>query len=399
MHSETSIRNAIIKILPNVWIINDDFIVFNEIQSYSDGDTSLRTSLSNDNILYGNNGVWTTYGSNMKQSSFLSLLSHIPINNMRQDMYKLDIILDDYLTESFLVNQSESVLKGKTPKRQFINCDILLTLPHNIQLDFSVLLTASILFSVPSPLFLDTCISLLSSYMSLEEITNYIAMPRYIKTAIVSVLRRIVKKTHEEMIRNKCIYPKTKYIQISTDSRCTPPADEYGFIFVKSYRSYLLSDIPTLTADIVLSLSAQSSQFTDLEIEFLNTLPDIPTLATCSSADSSSFRSWVSLVARHTVVLMTRVPSCPPLTKCQTSKHHQDLYDSMQELLTAAGMTYKDLEIPHADGRKVNQKGEVLSYGSGIPNGRISSLVWNKSTLSRSYVKPWLGEVLCNMLC
>ena len=99
---------------------------------------------------------------------------------------------------------------------------------------------------------------------------------------------------------------------------------------------------------------------------------------------------------------MTKSPACPSLTRPQTSKAHQETYFDMISILSAAGMTYRDLEIdftgPAVDGRdKLNrvtdkdhlQGGYVLAYGASLLAGQPSHLHWNTDKFRRSYEVPW----------
>ena len=65
--------------------------------------------------------------------------------------------------------------------------------------------------------------------------------------------------------------------------------------------------------------------------------------------------------ARHATILLTRSPSCPPLTATQRTPAAQRIYDAMLPLLQAAGFSLKDLTLEQGDGG-VNVKAPRRPY-------------------------------------
>lgn len=146
-----------------------------------------------------------------------------------------------------------------------------------------------------------------------------------------------------------------------------------------------------------------------------------------------SQKDWISFVARHVVLMLTQAPSCPSLTRQQTSKVGQDLYFEMLPLLKAASMTLQDMGIqysgPGVDGRTAigtiqsvgtyrilsaldsvaggkeskdtNSSlmmtttadklfgGFLLPFGAGLPHGGVQTLSWQIEEVKRDYAKPW----------
>ena len=126
----------------------------------------------------------------------------------------------------------------------------------------------------------------------------------------------------------------------------------------------------TNTSSSEILLSSKGDEFTALELEILDKLPDIPNSACLSyqkredSIPASKSMDWVSFAARHTVLILTKSPSCPPLTRVQRSKAKQDLYIDLLPLLRAASMTLSDLDIhtygPGKDGRILSNRTKML---------------------------------------
>jgi hypothetical protein len=147
-----------------------------------------------------------------------------------------------------------------------------------------------------------------------------------------------------------------------------------GFYFLRAIKAYLdapldYSKMKTNASSSEILPSSKDDEFTALELEILDKLPDIPNSACLSyqkKDDIPAMKSmdWVSFAARHTVLILTKSPSCPPLTRVQRSKAKQDLYIDLLPLLRAASMTLSDLDIhtygPEKDGRILSNRTKML---------------------------------------
>ena len=294
----------------------------------------------------------------------------------------------------------------------------LLILPHRLRLDLSVILTASILFPIPFPVLNDTLMILFSRYLSLADIQCLGQLPLFARTAIVSIIRRICRRELDEFNGNGFIFPKPSRSEfedlndINFDSSSLTFMGVNGFYFLKPIKWYLLRPLDANLAGVSKPPSSEDHTyiFSEIEMEILTNLPDTPTLTSSADMDEPTgsfsdhsismnsfvphYKRWSAYVARHTVLLLTKSPQCPPLTKAQTSKINQDIYTEMIPLLKAAQMTLEDLDVelsgPGNDGRKKGAE-KVIPFGTGIPNAGPSSLVWNTQDMDkfRVYDKPW----------
>lgn len=96
---------------------------------------------------------------------------------------------------------------------------------------------------------------------------------------------------------------------------------------------------------------SEMTEFSELEMEILTKLPDTPTANHAREylagvgKNTTSYRDWVSIACRHTVLALNKAPSCPSLTRPQTSLQAHNLYCEMLPLLRASNMTLSDLDI------------------------------------------------------
>lgn len=157
----------------------------------------------------------------------------------------------------------------------------LLYLPHRTRLDFGVLLTSSILFSIPSQIFVDALVVLHNFYrmFSLGEIQEIYNLPRFIKTAVVSIILRICQRELEEIALCGMIRAKPKQTLFITDlhSLFAPTfrgADGYNHL--KAIKVYLEMnlEIPTSGVDLLPNTDNLPDRdvFTELEMEIINCL-------------------------------------------------------------------------------------------------------------------------------
>jgi hypothetical protein len=346
-----------------------------------------------------------------REEDFMEILTHLmPSRRNFSEFYRLDLLLDDYLQHTHHFNQHPDILQttgnGPGSKMSTFSSSQILILSHRVRLDLTALLTASILFPLPKTLFQETLEQLLivsspSVGWSQEEILDLMALPLFVKTGIVSLCRRICFKELQEYELNGYLSvkpsppplsspPASLHSSASSSTSCSalPPRDANGFRFLSFLRLYLNAPIQRSHPP-----DPNSLPFNDMERDLLKYLPDIPTLSSCPSPSSAAYRDWVSLTARHTIILMSRLPTCPSLTRPQRSIQQETLLKQLKPLLVAAEMTYEDLEItttgPMIDGRTTATT-TVLGFGSGVPNGRASGLKWNASGATRDYLRPWV---------
>jgi hypothetical protein len=394
---------------------------------------------------------------NTREQDFIEILtSLIPSKQTFSEFYRLDLLLDDYLQQTHLFNHHPDVIHGTYARIPSFSSHKLLLIPHRIRLDLTALLTSSILFPMPKALLLETLEQLLLPcrcpvtslcLFSQEEIHDLIALPHFVKTAIVSLARRICDKEIQELALNgflssKPSFPSTIAAATASTSASAvgtslPPRDSNGFRYLSYLRNYLSSPIqrsirPSSTSpsgDYTSTSASASASFSEMELDLLKYLPNIPTIASCPSPSSPAYRDWVTLSARHSVILFSRSSHCPSLTKPQRSISQEMILKQLRPLLVAAEMTYEDLEItttgPSIDGRitvtptatatgiatdisgtrtgagagagagtmtgtGTGVGGKVLSFGAGVPNGRASSLTWNAYGPVRDYQRPWV---------
>lgn len=180
------------------------------------------------------NEGWRVCQATERQASFLTIIHSMQNPTLSNDFLKLEILLEDYLHDALYHNHHQDLLERsrkinpKTSKAVSLtqnssnflinslekmptlsDIEILFHLPHSIRLDLSVILSFLIIFPLTIPKL--TCISLLEHLLlphniSKTDILNMYEMPSYIKTSIVSILRRITRKEYEEWIEGGSTY-------------------------------------------------------------------------------------------------------------------------------------------------------------------------------------------------
>lgn len=430
--SDEITRTKLLQSMHVVWVLNDDFIKSEEISSLTDGPGQGSS---------GHQSWFCGRTINEREKDAMDILNnHLPCKHQFSNPFRLDVVLEDYLQQARIYNAHCVIGQGQgagcKKRMPEVRCECVLSVPHGARLDLSVLLTASILFEVPEGLFVETLEMLLLPHgASPEEVRDLASLPVFAKTSLINLIRRMCRREQAELEQyGHCLSTpftgfksgrdgqnslveeaavskrgstsslERKFVveAVTPDILRPPPVlpspDTQCFRFLKVIRSYLSSELPnrgTLSAAEHTgdSYSRRSVPFSEMELDLLHHLPDIVTIASCPPVTSAAYRDWVSLAARHSVVLMTRCPSCPPLTGTQRSKTHCDALKLLRPLLVAAEMTYEDLEIvttgPTIDGR-THAPGKVLSFGSGVPTGVPKHLVWNVgASKERDYPKPW----------
>jgi hypothetical protein len=381
--------NRVILQLQNVWVFNEAFISLKEREYVLQ--TKFSTTFPKEPPQMNSN--WSNQTYSLRQMLILHSVQSLQFLNEKNDFQKLDILLEEYLTEALIFNQyvnhllinNNSKIKYIQYKPSMIFIDILLVLPHKIRLDLSVLLTVSIIFEIPHVLFKEALILLLAPYYPVESLEEMIYLPSFVKTALVSLLRRITKRELEEFrismyLKKKRITTlKENQILLNEMKNLKVPlnySNYHSFQFLFNIK-YYLEDIHVisenkpaalLTAD---ELLAKTYELNDLEKEILKKLPDVPTkwsgykiFPTDNSPPLSPYNieyaNWISFATRHVIFLLNKCSSCPALTVLPKNTNQQNIYFDLLPILKAAQMTLSDLDItnygPMIDGRSFNQK-------------------------------------------
>ena len=356
-----------------------------------------------------------------REGAFLSAVhTFTPTAAYPLDHYRLDVLLEDYLEEAFLANANNIPYQGVDKKRYpVVDVFALICLPRQIMMDLLVFLTSSLIFPLPKALTEDVIIHMLVDYISPKAAIDLINMPSFAKTAINSMIRRVLYKEEEELrqystLLNKSVLAKPlhemeeiqEYSGTSKGWKHLYACLEYLHTSVIVLEKILhkhnggkmpnkprvkpgplttvasastsalhastssMDSVPNVNTDSVgllhNSLTSYDSsatplphRFSSLEFQLLTVIPDIITATTPSSGSAHAVNTqWISLAARHTIVMFAKSDQCPNLMKPQISSKLQDTYFELLPILTAAKMTMRDLvdEDMYAYGRIDNDK-------------------------------------------
>lgn len=460
----TTVNALISSILPNVWAVNDDFITSADRREATQIGLPPRSETS---AVLEMDILSNTAQPNVRAQNVIRVVQNCPPRGKFADYFRLEILLDEYLQEACYFNcfAAQIHLQNNSSHRTiepmpFVDVYALMMLPHRTRLDLAVVLTAALLFHIPRNLLRDALVISMGHYVSTEDIDQMYALPTFAKTALVCLLRRVTAKEALEWqtIHQFCPKPARPVAlqpqKLKYGKHPAPPPSDYltssGFDFLRPVKEYLEQAIEVTVTDPK-QLQAMVP-FSELELEILNKLPDVPTRSSAASyfkdkaaelsrgtaMSSASYREWIPFAARHTVLLLTKAPACPPLTRPQQSKAKQELYIEMLPLLRAANMTMNDLDLaftgPGKDGRMLNPRtvtsgtsmkvksfgatlgtgsgkstvaqtalsagsfgkemallgGSVLPYGVGLPNAVPgTALSWKVQEVPRDYHRAW----------
>lgn len=429
---------SIAAMLPNVWVINEHFIPYQDRNAISQGLFKLDLSHHASKAPVTSN--WSSIKVNDRQQALLGIISQFEKTcSSDTDSRKLDILLEDYTNEIDTWNnyckslslQNTAAVRVAKPIPLFKNFDTFLFIPHRLRLDLSVLLTASVLFPISDHILYEALIIALGEYYSLQELRAIATFPSFIKTAVVSLLRRITKIEHQDLLHNQ--ESRIKLLGLSW-SKSSISEDQSLNSFVPTFEGaegfkYLRNVKRYLNFRFIYTMGYKCSKiapFTELEIEILSYLPDIPTKWSgfkefpLEGSETIRRHQWVAFAARHAIFLINRAPSCPSLTRVATTSNEQAAYLDLLKLLKAANMTLVDLEIissgPLQDGRVIHNiqrasdlrsdkkssvrqrrliecfqllDGKMIPYGLGLPHASKRNLRWKSGLPIRHYVKPW----------
>ena len=401
-------RSRVIALLPYTWVLDEKYISHSERSYFSRSTTNADDENEKNGSVSTNNSEvrlqWGGRSPNEREISIMRLVQSIPLDGPSSDLCRLDVLLEDYLEEAKILAASDrSRLSSKRSREVPKSVSILrlLSIPHKIRLDLSVLLTGAILHSLPKQLFRDALAILLGSYIPNNEISCYSCLPSFVNTAIVSVIRRVCHKELQELLVMHIIPPKPTAKEFPRHTNdylsgachvpesCTPPAVTYidvmGFDHLQPFKFYLERPINLRVSNSSESEREGEHFFSALELEILNTLPDAPTMSHREDLEEDEV-VWHAFAARHTVMLLSAAPIFPSLTRNHHNKADQDLYDQLLPLLSAAKMRHEDLvhDISgggrgsgrNGDGRRVSTAEKSLRFGTGIPKGKPAGLFW-----------------------
>ena len=416
-----TINALVASALPNVWVVNDDFITESDRKTGAAGAAGASDTVT----LKKETEFMNKYG-NERAMKLVRAVQNCP-KGKYSEYFRLEVLLEEYLQETCYFNcfVQQMTLQNNSSHRHvelmpFVDIYALMVLPHRLRLDLTVVLTVALMLHIPKNLFREALLLLLGQFLTADDIEQLYNLPVFVKTALVCLLRRVSKKEHLEYETIKQCCPKPDRIltlahqkSLYTYADKAPPPlhylDTYGFQFLRPIKAYFDQPIEAIVEDP--SLLHTVVPFSELELEILSKLPDVPTLSSAAeyfqdqskeqgSTNRASYQEWIPFAARHTVLLLTKAPSCPPLTRPQQSKAKQELYFEMMPLLRAAHMTLSDLDLgftgPGKDGRMHKQKSSAsagtncLAFGAGLPNANPElSLSWKVNEVPRNYHKPW----------
>lgn len=212
----------ILIVFPLVWTINGQYITTSNRQSIpKDLLNQINAFLNEESIITVSKSLCDTQiisnqfnlRFNKREDMILQYLLNIPLNsNVKSDEFKLDILLEDYLEESFIFNQFGVKNQRLDSKyRPYIDLHHILLLPHRLRLDLSVLLASSILFHIPNNLLSNTLLIMLHKYIPLNQLKYYSILPCFIKTALISLIRRLCFREKLELDHLNCLLSKPEY--------------------------------------------------------------------------------------------------------------------------------------------------------------------------------------------
>lgn len=402
----SSYRPRAINLLINTWVLDDKFIshmerlISSKYATIEDDEFNHETPSSNDDQI---RQQWGTRIASERETSIMRLVQCIPLDGASSDHCRLEVLLEDYLEEARLIaafNRSH-LSCGKTKMSSTsVNMLQLLSIPHKVRLDLSVLLTSSVLFSLPKQLLKDTLVHLLSSHIPLVDIHCYCSLPSFINTAVVSVIRRICHRELQELAEMHTIPPKptckefpkhtNEYLSglYYSDQSEDPVSPTYigslGFNHLQPFKRYLERPISEGIYNTSGPAVPSENAFSSLELEILNTLPDVPCMCFPTSSNEGNIK-WLGIAARHTILLMSAAPGFPCLSKTLRNKVDQGLCDQLAPVLEAARIGISEIEVElggsEFDSRSTLNGDRGLRFGAGLPAGKPEELFWRKHSM------------------
>jgi len=150
--SNEDYREEVMTRLPEVWVLDDEYIPVNDINEMKRSHLRTVSPLLNRRLTSMNlSGDWCSYDrANERESLLLNAIQNIPVSSSLADSYRLDILLEDYLNETWTYNKNKFALGFSGTSMPYVDCVHILQLPHQLRIDLGILLTATILFDVPA---------------------------------------------------------------------------------------------------------------------------------------------------------------------------------------------------------------------------------------------------------
>lgn len=277
IEGEVDIVESLRDQLPNVWVLNNDFVSFSfrsvaskrrkmstfdttalgdmSLIAMSVKETSGVSKLANAKAT----GDFRVMQPNDRALNIMRAVQNIPIYDDFADTFKLDILVEDYLEEATVFNHFAKNLQisndsAVKPLKLMPVIDLysILAMPHKVRLDFSALITGTILFPMPVSLLREALILMFSKYLSTSDLNSLAELPLFVRTAVVSMIRRITRREIEECRINR------GYLSVkpSREALCIPEYDlihrtalptyldnDTGFNFVRPIKKYLATPI------------------------------------------------------------------------------------------------------------------------------------------------------------
>ena len=279
--TQQTVRKTVITVLTDVWVLDEDFISSTERKQARDL-VSVRTWTAPNRKFYMN-GEWettSTLHTNERVAIMLSALQKFPDDEMKIDIIKLEILIEDYFEEARIYNKycmHQNSVKGKEKRpsaKPIVNITQLLHLPHRVRLDLVTVLTCSLLYDIPA-ILIDDALSLLLLGHCSPEISNRITkLPNFVKTGLVCVMRRISARERLEYQQNGnyCIKPREKVDLSDSDGLMAPTFQGVnGFNHLRSFKDYMALDIDHPNK-LKYDESVTHEAFSELEHEILEFL-------------------------------------------------------------------------------------------------------------------------------
>ena len=413
----------IVEHFPYAAVINDNFIRHRDRQH-----SSLYDSSGNETLLFSKDGIkdahtdiegavpngnWSTQLPGVRDINYFRAIQTIPANKPLADYFLLDMVLEDYLEETRLVNKY-AVDNSVTGHKRMPTVDIeeVMHLPHKFRNDLAVVLTVTIMFpELPVQIVEDALVVLLIHFFDADAIKDIIQLPSFVKAGVVAVIKRVCLKEIQEIhftrrLRDKprcsikeMLHDEYKLVLLRAAARvssaiktkddlnnlnnnsnvhnrttvlCPTFLDADGFYHLRSFKQYTNKVFDSGESDVDIHsgegtllnhkehdvTDGFNEHFTALEMEILANLPNVPSAMDRppeSEVASSSYSDNISFLSRHATLLLTKSPACPSLVRPQNKLPKQDAYRSMLFMLRLAKMTYGDMEItqvgPDKDGR------------------------------------------------
>jgi Leucine rich repeat len=363
----TLTRAQLISQLPLVWVLNDEFITASDrlsllhdnSNSIDDTDmqmqlpavaTGLTASASAKALLQLQLPPWWCQSSSTTHAAqFAQYLCHEIPDISKAEGSRLKYLLNHY--EATVREQNELSIKQSYNSAATAanishkdNCPLpytkqILSLSPAAMLDVAVMLTVKLRYAstIPVRVLKEALLIRLVTEIGSKSADDIAILPPYICTALIWMitqrLNELIQQQLDEGLSYDVVVPVLAYSELE-----------------------LLQCIPAVVTGV-------------------DTVANTSVVVTDADNTDES-RGW-QLLCRHTVILLSRSPNCPPLVAKHSSPLLQKQYELMKPLLLKAGMSHSDLSV--------SWENETTT---------VAGLRWNKQgPLTRNYPKLWNGDV------